>query len=278
MWSGGIDSTTICNAFIEHLPQKDQLRVLYSPFSQYEHGQYLDFIHDVNIETVDISGKVYMETMFDGLFFTGDGGDESYASIDQSFIDLHGFEVLDRPWKDFFWQQTEDQSFIDYCEEYFAGCGLEIQSVLEARWWFYINSKYRCMLNNKLGFWLDYPNFCGDLVQGFFDFDQFDQYVSHRIKGMIQKKSYHTWKQDLKDYCYSIDRLSDWRENKSKINSSQLTFYSAKKRMLKNLHSIFLMYDGRRLSTPHMPLFSSQEFASIYGHTLDGLWNEPDQI
>ena len=134
------------------------------------------------------------------------------------------------------------------------------------------------MLNGKLGFWLDYPNFRGDLVQGFFDFDQFDQYVSHRVDGMIQKAGYHTWKQDLKDYCYSIDGFSDWKTNKSKTNSSQLTFYSAKKRMMKNLHSIFLMYDGQRIATPHMPLFSTREFDNIYGRSLDDLWNAPDQI
>ena len=44
MWSGGIDSTTMVTAFLKHSKNLDQLRIIYSPWSTYEHPGYLDFL------------------------------------------------------------------------------------------------------------------------------------------------------------------------------------------------------------------------------------------
>ena len=278
MWSGGVDSTTVVNAFIEHAQHRDQIRVLYTPFSEYEHGEYLGFLRDLGIETIDISGMVYLENYFDGLFVTGDGGDEHYASIDESFLETNGYDALTKPWQDFFKQTVPNKTFMEFCENYFSWAGQEIKTLLEARWWFYINSKYRCILNEKLHFWVDHPEFDKNLVLGFFDFDEFDQYVRHRIHEFINRDGYQTWKQDLKNYCASIDGFQSWCRDKRKVNSNQLHLYANKKRMFKNLHWIFILDDGRRISTPNMPLFSIQELEATHGSALDCLWNEPAKI
>lgn len=278
MWSGGVDSTVVTDAFIANLKQRDQMRVLYSPFSVYEHAPYLDFLHRLNIETVDISGTVYLDQFFDGIFVTGDGGDECHASLDESFLEKHGMSVLDLPWRDFFWNHCQDQMFMDFCEKYFSWSGQEINTVLEARWWFYINSKYRCIMSNKLNFWLDYPNFNRDLVVSFFDFDEFDQYISHHIGEIIHPDGYHTWKQYLKDFCMKVDGFDDYRQHKKKVGSFQLFWYANNKRALKNLFSLFVLDDGSRISTPNMPLFSVRELYAKYGDQIDDLWNAPDQI
>lgn len=278
MWSGGVDSTVVTNAFIAHLQQRDQMRVLYSPFSVYEHAPYLDFLRKLNIETVDMSGTTYLEQFFDGIFVTGDGGDECHASLDESFLERYGMSVLDLSWREFFWANCQDQQFMDFCEKYFSWAGREINTVLEARWWFYINSKYRCIMSDKLNFWLDYPSFNRDLVISFFDFDEFDRYISHHIGEIIRPDGYHTWKQYLKDFSMGIDGFDDYRRYKKKVSSFQLFWYANKKRSLKNLFSIFVLDDGSRISTPNMPLFSVRELYAKYGDQINNLWNAPDQV
>jgi asparagine synthetase B (glutamine-hydrolysing) len=141
MWSGGIDSTCMVNAFLANSRDRAQLRVLYSPYSYYEHPQYLEFLKSNRIETQDISGDVYRKIHFDGIFVTGDGGDELNASMDESFLEKYGHSVLSQSWKDFFWSRTQDSDFLDFCEIYFSRSQLDIQTVLQARWWFYAKSK-----------------------------------------------------------------------------------------------------------------------------------------
>ena len=90
-WSGGIDSTTIVTAFLKHSKDLSQIRILYSPWSTYEHPDYMDFLKKFNnIELIDTSGTKYIDAQFDGIFITGHGGDELMASIDESFFTKYG--------------------------------------------------------------------------------------------------------------------------------------------------------------------------------------------
>ena len=276
MWSGGIDSTAVVNAFLLHLKDPKQLRVIYSPYSEYEHRHYLQYLKDRGVETVDMSGTVYLDSYFDGIFVTGFGGDESHASLDESFLLEYGHEVLNRPWRDFFWKKTQDNNFMDFCEMYFNLAGREIKTVLEARWWFYINSKMHILLQMQNVFWSDYPNYNKDLVLGFYDCDPYEQYVT--CNEIVASKDYSSWKQNLKDYCFRADGLEDWHKNKTKVISSQINYYTNKKIALKNLHCIFILDNGKRIATPGLPLFSKLEYNKYHGTTLDYLWNEPEQV
>jgi hypothetical protein len=278
-WSGGVDSTAVVTAFLSNLSDHSQLRILYSPYSYYEHPAYLDFLKKfTQVELIDISGPIYLNTQFDGMFVTGDSGDETHASLDQSFFETFGFEVLQKSWHDFFYAQNPNSNFIEFCEQYFSRSGIPIHTVLEARWWFYINSKLNCMLFNKFPFWLDYPNFNFNQVQGFFDCAEFESYIAYNINSIMPNRDYKSWKTPLKDYCYQFDSINDWHQNKKKVNSSQLNFYIDKKTILKNLQYIYILEDGTRIHTANLPWVSKQEFNNKYSTTLDYLWNEPDKF
>ena len=277
LWSGGIDSTLTVNAFLINASDLSQIRILYSPYSYYEHPEYLSFLKKFpQIELVDLSGTVYLDQQFDGVFITGDTGDEMHASLDDSFFKTHGYGALFEPWQDFFQKQNPDLAFLEFCEQYFLRSGLPIHTVLDARWWFYANTKLNCVLFSKLPFWLDYPNFDFDRVQGFFDCEEYENHIAYNISSVIANENYNTWKQPLKDYCYNFDGCEQWRTNKAKVNSSQLSTYIAKKTVLKQLQWIAILEDGTRIHTPNLPWLSKLEFDRKYGTTLDYLWNLPD--
>lgn len=276
MWSGGIDSTALVNAFLTFGSDGKKLRILYSPFSQYEHPEYLELLRSRNIETVDISGTVYLDNYFDGVFVTGDAGDESHASIDQSFLEEFGYGVLSQPWRDFFWRRKPDQQFMDFCERYFKLPGMDIDSVLQARWWYYINSKAYCIWSAKLQFWSDYPDFTPDMLIPFYDCGPWERYIAHNLDRIMPEERYSSWKKDLRDFSLKHDNLRTYHETKKKTNSRQLWFYTLKKRTLKNLHALFILEDGTRVATANLPLFSKREYTAAYGDTLDYLWNERD--
>ena len=278
-WSGGIDSTTIVNAFLRHLSDLSQIRILYSPYSYYEHPDYLNFLKKFpQIELVDLSGETYLNTAFDGMFITGDSGDETHASLDQSFFDTYGFDALKKPWQDFFWAHHADSNFIEFCEQYFSTSGLPLTTVLDARWWYYINSKINCVLFLRLPFWADQPGFNSNRVQGFFDCEEYERYISYNISSIIPNNNYSSWKTHLKNYCRNFDGITLWSQNKRKVNSSQLQVYVNKKVALKNLPWIYLLEDGTRIHTPNLPYLSQKEFDEKYQTTLDYLWNEPDKF
>lgn len=278
-WSGGIDSTTAVNAFLKHLPDLSQLRILYSPYSTYEHPEYLDFLKKFSqIELIDISGEIYLNDSFDGIFVTGDGGDELNASIDQSFFEQYGYDFLFTPWKDFFLNKNCSLNFIDLCQQHFLAAGRPIDTVLESRWWFYAVCKQRSILNLKLPWFFNYKNFnVSDLV-GFFDCDEYENYVYWNIDQIITRDGYHTWKQPLKDYCFAFDNMQDWQKNKCKIHSTQMGMYLNKKLALNDQRWIAILSDSTRISTPSLPILSQREFDMTYGDTLDWIFNEPDKI
>lgn len=279
-WSGGIDSTTMVTAFLKHAPDKKQLRILYSPFSTYEHPSYLEFLKKFpEIELIDTSGTVYLNCQFDGVFITGDGGDELMGSLDESFFNAHGYKSLFKPWRDFFYQANPDSDFMEFCEKHFVRSGRPIDTVLEARWWFYATCKNSSILRrDKLPYFLDYQNFGLEMLQGFYDCNEFEKYIYWNTDKIISSSEYRTWKQIFKDYCCEFDGFGDWAKNKQKVSSTQIASYMAKKLILKNLRWIMILSDGTKISTPNLPLISEKEYRRAHHHQLDYLFNESDQV
>lgn len=277
MWSGGIDSTAILTAFLKHAPDLTQLRVLYSPWSTYEHPEYLGFLDRFpDVERVDVSGDVYLNTEFDGIFVTGDSGDESHASLDQSFIEKHGYHTLFTSWKDFFKNQNNDQRFIEFCERHFLLANRPIETVLEARWWFYISSKlYGLFYGAKMPFFVcGYENFVPSRLIPFFDCPEYEQFIFYNVDLLIQNNDYASWRQFLKDYCFEFDQLATWRSTHRKITSRQLLDYSLKQMLIKDKRWLMILEDGTRVSTPNLPLLSEFEFRKHWGSELDYLFNQ----
>lgn len=276
-WSGGIDSTFIVTAFLKHISDHSQLRILYSPWSTYEHPEYLGFLRGFpQVELIDISGEVYLDTTaLDGCYITGDGGDESHASLDEKFFNTHGFDVLHSNWLDFFKQQNNNEKFLEFCQGFFAGAGRPIDTVLEARWWFYISCKYYGqMFQVKWPFMMgSYDNFSPERLISFFDTEYYQSFAYHNTDKIIVKDDYTNWKQFLKDYCYEFDQLSNWCATHKKLTSSQLLEYSFKKIALLDRRWLMFLSDGTRIATPNLPFFSAREFDNCYGQTLSELFN-----
>jgi hypothetical protein len=275
-WSGGIDSTAMLTAFLKHTESRDQLRILYTPFSTYEHPLYLDFLKQFsNLELIDLSGVVYMNSCFDGIFLTGDGGDEFMASLDESFFTTYGRKFLDTPWQDLFYKKNNNNKFIEFCHGYFSLSQRSIDSVLEARWFFYAMCKSRFQLWTKLNLFAHYTNFLPDRLQGFYDSEEFENYIYWNLDQIIPGNNYKDWKLPLKKYCFDFDNFKDFYETKQKTGSGQTYWYSAKNQILQDRRSIFQLDNGQLISTPGLPLFSRIEFENKYANTLDYLFNEP---
>lgn len=276
-WSGGIDSTFIVTAFLKHLSDLSQLRILYSPWSTYEHPEYINFLKNFpQVELMDISGEVYLSTTaLDGCYITGDGGDESHASLDEKFFNTHGFDALHSNWLDFFTQENSDDQFVEFCQQFFATAGRPIQSVLEARWWFYISCKYYGqMFQVKWPFMIgSYDNFAPDRLISFFDNEYYQSFAYHNTDKIIVKDDYTCWKQFLKDYCYKFDQLETWWRTHKKLTSTQIFEYNFKKIALLDRRWLMFLNDGTRIATPNLPFFSAREFDNCYGQTLSGLFN-----
>lgn len=261
-WSGGIDSTTMVTAFLKHLDNKKQLRILHTPWSTYEHPGYVDFIKKFpGVELVDISGTVYMDTEFDGLFLTGEGGDEFSGSLDESFFIKYGYQTLFTPWKDFFYKHFPDDKFINFCENHFAKSGRDISTVFEARWWFYSTCKNTSVLyNSRIPFFVDYKNFSTDIVQGFYNCQEYEEFIYWNTDQILGGPEYTSWKQHFKSYCYEFDGFENWYKNKGKFGSSQTGRYATKKTALKNLRFLMILSDGTVVKTPHLPFVTRKEY------------------
>jgi hypothetical protein len=281
-WSGGIDSTAVVTAFLLNLKDRSQLRIIYSPWSHYEHPEYLTFLKKFpEVELIDQSGEVYLDLNLDGIFISGNSSDEIHASIDKSFLETHGNDILDQPWKDFFYKENNNTNFIDFCEQHFSQAGFDIKTVLEARWWFYTSCKIDSILREHT-----YPFLLANVtnkidineIYGFFDCSEYEQYIFFNLDKIIPDNEYHKWKHLLKDYCFKFDQLEEWYNNKTKFHSAQLYQYFTKKVVLNDRRYIFLLENGERIQTPSLPFFSKLELTSKYENSLDYLLNEPDKI
>lgn len=278
-WSGGIDSTAIVTAFLKHAPDLKQIRIVYSPWSTYEHPDYIDFLKKFSdIQLIDQSGELYLSSNYDGLIITGNPGDELHASLDQSFFNNNGYDVLFTQWKDFFWKQNSNTDFIEFCERHFAQAGMPITTVLQARWWFYTTSKLTGIINqNDLAFHCTGPaDFDPKRLIGFFDCDQYENFIYFNLEKILPHSNYASWRQFLKDYCFEFDGFDSWRQNKAKFHSVQIKHYQEKKQILNDKRWLMILEDGSRIYTPNMPLLNHKDWTNKYQNSLDYLFKKYD--
>lgn len=276
-WSGGIDSTAIVTAFLKYHSDHTQIRIIYTPWSRYEHNEYLDFLKKFpKIKLINISDQAYLNLELDGIFISGNSGDESYASIDESFLKSYGFEILNLSWVDFFYKKINSEEFIEFCKNFFAQSGFEISTVLEARWWFYTICKINAILHDQTVPFLA-SNKSTKLnikdLYGFFDCDEYESHMYWNIDSIMPNSNYSSWKQELKDFCYEFDCLENWHKNKTKFHSLQMSHYTSKKIIMNNARHIMILDNNQVIQTPNLPFFSKREFDQIYGNSLDYLIN-----
>ena len=269
-WSGGIDSTAMVVGFLKYCTNLNQIRILYSSHSMKEHPAFfLDLLQIPEIEMMEFGGDVYMNQTFDGLFVSADVADDITASLDKSFFDEVGYQGLHSPWKDLFYKKTNDLNFVNFCEQYFSASQIPIDTVMQARWWFYVVCKIQKFPPGHARVLNDTQ----PLAVGFFDTEEFETYTYHNMDQIIKSNNYSTYKQFLKDFIYNYDKDLNYKLNKQKVGSQQLAWYASKYSALKSSNYIMLLRDGTRIRTKNLPLFSQIEFEKQYGNTLDYLFN-----
>lgn len=278
-WSGGIDSTAILVSFLQYADDLKKCRVIYSPWSTYEHPDFFKMLQGItDIELVDISGDRYFSLDLDGIFISGNSGDEMNGSLDESFFINHGYDFLFTPWRDFFSKGHNDK-FIEFCEKYFAASGRDIDTILEARWWFYSSSKLTSILNfSDLTFLTSGPTrFDPNRLIGFFDCDEYEQFIYFNLDKIVESDNYTSWRQFLKNYCCRYDGFEDWRINKAKFGSGQVNIYGDKKAILNDVRNLMILEDGKLVSTPNLPLFSSIDWDEIC-YKYSYVFRQPDSL
>lgn len=279
-WSGGTDSTAMVVAFLNYAKDISQIRLIYSPYSLYENKEFFDFVTKAfpNLHTLDISGDVYLNHHYDGIVVTGHGGDEFTASLDQSFFDNVGADSLQQDWRSFFQSKFTDQNLMDFCEEYFARAGRPINTLLEARWWFYTAAKSHVFGSRDISFMFGQADLTPDRFSSFFDCEEFESYMWHNTDKIIEPGGdYKTYKKFLRQYIYEFDKNTNSLHNNGKVNSSQFQRYRWKKMELLDQRWLFILDDATVVRTKNLPLLSQKEFNNTYGTSLDYLFNMPDQ-
>lgn len=269
-YSGGIDSTAMLVGFLTHCANLSQLRVIYTPSSIKENPNFFFMLQDrPELELVDFSGDVYLEQNLDGIFVTADGADDFTASLDQSFFDKVGYDGLHQPWQDYIYQQTQNSDMVDWLEQvYFNNRGVEISTLLQARWFFYTACKMQKFPLNLVGLLQSQQ----PAPVAFFHSEMFEHWFANNTDKIVTSNDYTSYKQDLKTYIWEYDRNENYRKQKTKYNSSQLTSYRNKKIMLHNTQYIMLLSDHSQIRTPNLPFMSNKEYRHAYGHSLDYLF------
>ena len=266
-WSGGIDSTSMVVAFLKHAKNIDQLRVCYCTYTLYENRDFFEFLtkNYPTLEMLDISGDVYLDTVFDGIMVNGHGGDEFTASLDESFFDAVGYEGLNKSWRSL----VTDPALEEFCVEFFALAQRPIETVLEARWWFYAATKTQIFAPHDSTFTSTAS------TSAFYDCQEFEDYMWHNTDKIITSDNYASYKQFLKKYIYDFDRNHTHYTLARKSNSRQFTWYNQKKTELLAQQWIAYLEDGTAIRTPNLPFFSEIEYREKYGDSLEYLFINP---
>jgi hypothetical protein len=269
MWSGGIDSTSMVVAWLQYASCHTHIRVLYSIDSIKENANFFLHLQTVkHIELIEIGGRTFYNNNLNGIEIHGASGDYITASVDESFFKNYGWYTLQLPWKEFFWKKNPDQNFIDFCDRWFALSGREIFTVLEARWWLYLN---------KMG----PSNALANIVTSespaaisFFSDSKFVSYFYHRIDTLFSSTTWNSYKQDFKDFIYNYHPDEHYQKNKCKETSGGYSIFANKSAILNSNESICVLSDFKLIQTDHLPFLSNYEYRKKYNNRLNYLFDQ----
>ena len=269
-WSGGIDSTAMVIAFIKQGKFLDQLRIIHTIISRKENPFFFLLLQQYpQIEVLEVGGDYYMENTLDGVFLHAGAMDDFLASIDESF--WNALDVLkgNYSWRDYFFNKTKNIEFINQCEEFFSRSNRPIDTIIEARWWFYLICKLSNFQRPAL---LQDPN---EVAISFFDSKIFEDYLYYNTDKIIPGKQYSSYKKFIKDYILEFDHNQYYNQNKCKENSGQISLYVKKKFILQNQQAIMWMSDGSRIYIDSLPFLNEESYRKKYGNNLNYLFNQP---
>jgi hypothetical protein len=205
-WSGGIDSTLVLVSFMKLVPLSS-LRVYCSGASIAENTWLYEKYIKPNLEIVDSLTSIPES----GVIITGDCGDTVWAVIDEDFI--FGSEVgqyIYRPWQEWFRYRNPDENFLAFAEGVMAQAGRPIDTLLEARWWFYMLYKSqskavsKAFLNPKVK------------IVNFYESTRLESWAWHNLDKIIRGSDWSSYKWPAKEIIYKFDHNRDYLNTKTK--------------------------------------------------------------
>lgn len=212
-WSGGIDSTTALVALMQTVDAKNLVVVC----NQQSINEFPSFYEQKIKDRVrTISPEELHQHYQDFFSVAGNGGDNVWGMIDESFWHLHKDNIR-LPWKDMIDRSKIDD--LDFIEEFCSWSGVEIKTWLDLRIWFYLCCKWQ----DKVMFPYTLRQSLTDKdIVAFYDVNSsFQNWTMNNLDKII-KDRWADYKVPAKEFIYQYHRDIGYFENKSKYDSKYL--------------------------------------------------------
>jgi hypothetical protein len=247
-WSGGIDSTLATAALLPAIKHKDQLEIYLTCESLRENPLFYDYIQQFNVRVRMWSDDWAIPFGPKDLVVTGTSADEITGSLDRSFYDKQKV-WLNQPWQIFFKAQGFDAAFIERCEQLFSESQSPINTVFDARWWFYFYIRHTEFVRRDWGYNLENNLNC---VEAFYNTEEFDSWSLQNKESVIGSE-YCNYKQPFKDVIHRYWPNKDFQLNKEKVTSNLSIQWVIKKMSILNQQYLFIYKNAKGEFKPFRP-------------------------
>lgn len=252
-WSGGIDSTLFLLFILLNKQSHNNLEIYHTCDSIRENPTFYDFIKKFNVPTVYWSDQWEVNFQSDDIIMTGGAGDQLTASIDESFYSNYS-DWLHRSYIDFLSFKGWHDDNIEAVKQKISLLRLEINTVLEFRWWFYFDIRYNYFVN--VDYQMNLENLTANSVISFFDDQLFDNWSFSNKNSYIENGApYRTYKQEFKDLIYKYWNDDNYRKNMTKISSYHAQKWVSIKMMHNNQHHMCLYQDKNNIRKIFKPKY-----------------------
>ena len=248
-WSGGIDSTLLIVSFMKLLEHKN-LIVYLTKNSIKENEYFFENIIKPNLKFVFNTGAISNV----GSNITGECGDTIWAALDHSFFLKDPIKrYIYKPWQQWFETKTNDTNFLNFAEKFMKISGRPINTLLDARWWFYLlcksQSKATLLQMNS------FHDSDSQLIP-FYESNDIETWAWFNLENMIKGNDWQTYKWPAKEIIYRFDKNKDYYKFKTKELSRDLEPVQE----LKNNKPLFYTDNCEKPVLSTDPFFSSSVY------------------
>ena len=268
-WSGGIDSQLALVSFLKAVDHKD-IVVICNQSSIDESPTFFNNHISGKLKTIDSQGPLPQ----DGTAITGELGDTVWAILDDGFMtNPDVIKHLYRPWQEYFELKNKDVDFLSFADKFMKSSGRPIDTLFEARWWYYFIAKSQGKATQKI-LKLDWygPKF--NIVH-FYENDYFDSWSYFNTDSFIKGYDWKSYKMPAKEIIYKYDNDKNYLENKVKEYSNFIVI--AKIADLNNFsfnHPLFITDTNDRPHMPSEPFFSKKLYEELHYEKYKHLFNQ----
>ena len=234
-WTGGVDSTATCVAFLKQLQGNLKLlEIAYIPLSKKEYPLfYSDFLQNqIKKIKVDRFPKAISNNR---LIITGEHGDQLFGNSKAFSLSI---DELQKPWQESFPNVLHESfnsskkvdTLINYLEPQIRKCPIPLPNLFELFWWINFSLKWQSVnlrllatKNSK-----DFQKYA-PLQFHFFDTHEFQLWSLNNPDKRIQK-TWHSYKWPLKAYIrdytndqnyYNLKKIEISQHNYLNVNDRQ---------------------------------------------------------